>query len=129
MNDGYTKLVVLLKKKPGMSFEEFQQYYENTHCKFIRLIPRVQRYFRRYLHPLEGHPVNTRDDSLEYHVITELWFNSREDLDFAMRRNAEPDVLDVLIPDEEKLFDRSKTRVNIVEERYSDLTKDIPAPG
>jgi uncharacterized protein (TIGR02118 family) len=127
MNDGYTKLVVLLKKKPGMSFEEFQNYYETTHCKFIRLIPRVQCYFRRYLHPLTTHPGHADDDSTEYHVITELWFNSREDLEYAMRRNAEPAVLDVLVPDEEKLFDRSKTRVHIVEKHYSDLTKDVPA--
>jgi uncharacterized protein (TIGR02118 family) len=129
MADDYVKLVVLLKKKPGMSFEDFQDYYENHHSKLITLLPRVQRYFRRYLHPLDGHPMNTDDEAGTYHVITELWFNSREDLDVAMARNAEPDVYQALADDELNLFDRSQTRINIVEERFSDLTVDVPAVG
>jgi hypothetical protein len=127
MSDHHAKLVILLKKKSGMSFEAFQNYYENNHSKLIRLIPRVQRYFRRYLHPLVEHPMNTVDESAEFTVITELWFKTRADLDFAMARCADPYVFKTLEEDEQNLFDRSKTRINVVEERVSDLTVDIPA--
>jgi hypothetical protein len=126
MSETYVKLVALLKKKPEMSFEDFQTYYETKHSKLIKLIPRVQRYFRRYLHPLSGHPMNEQNNC-EFDVITELWFKNREDLDYAMRRNAEPSVYKMLAEDEQKLFDRSKTRINVVEERVTDLTIDRPA--
>jgi hypothetical protein len=129
MSEDYVKLVALLKMKPGISFEEFQEYYENKHSKLIRLIPRVQRYFRRYLRPVGGVRVALGVDEPAFSVITELWFKNREDLDFALRRNADPDVAKILAEDEEHLFDRSKARLYILEERFSDLSIDTPAPG
>ena len=127
--ENYVKLVVLLKKKPGMSFADFQNYYETKHSKFIRLIPRVQRYFRRYLHPFPGSSSAETPQEQPFEVITELWFKSREDLEFAMERNASPEVAEILAEDEEHLFIRSQARLFVVEECYSDLSVDIPAAG
>jgi uncharacterized protein (TIGR02118 family) len=124
----YTKLVIFLKRKPGSTIEEFQRYYETKHSKLIRLLPRVKRYFRRYLRPLSEHPMNT-DDGSAYDVLTELWFDSREDLDLAMSYCSHPDVYDTLAEDETKFLDRSKTRLFVVDEHHSDLTVDRPAIG
>jgi hypothetical protein len=129
MSEDYVKLVALLKIKPGISCEEFQEYYENKHSKLIRLLPRVQRYFRRYLRPVDGLSSAFSVDEAAFSVITELWFKNREDLDFALRRNADPEVAKILAEDEEHLFDRSKAQLYIVEERFSDLSIDTPAAG
>ena len=44
------KAVVLLKRKPGMTFEDFVTYYESTHAKIgERVLPTAERYFRRLL--------------------------------------------------------------------------------
>jgi hypothetical protein len=110
-----------------MSFEEFQEYYETRHSKLVILIPRVYQYFRRYLKPLIDHPMNT--DSEGFDVITELWFKSQDDFDVAMARNMQPHIIQVFADDELNLFDRSKTRMNVVDERFSDLTVDLSAIG
>ncbi|HKT72181.1 MAG TPA: EthD domain-containing protein [Steroidobacteraceae bacterium] len=117
---GYVKLVALLRKRPGMPLEEFRTYYETTHCKLIRLLPGVQRYFRRYLDPIP--PGDTEDQP--FHVMTELWFKSRGDFELAMQRNSSPDVAAILAEDEAKLFDRDAARLFTVEECYSNLSAD-----
>lgn len=107
-----------------MPFEDFQNYYESKHSKLIRLIPKVpkvQRYFRRYLHRLVEHPMIQWTRVLSSQLITRLRFRNRADLDFAMARCSDPYVFETLAKDEQHLFDRSKARINVVEERFSDL--------
>jgi len=119
MADSTVKFVVLLKKKPGMSFQAFQDYYENKHSKLIKLIPRVQRYMRRYLHPLDPNISMEADD--RFHVITEIYFKNRADFEYAILNNPNPDVPGILAEDEEKLFDRSQIMFYTVDERETDL--------
>ncbi|SCW77950.1 conserved hypothetical protein [Sphingobium faniae] len=111
------KLVSILTKNPALSFQEFQDYYENKHCKTIKLIPGVQRYFRRYLQTLPGGTVPFSEEPV-FTAMAELWFNSREDLEFALRRSADPEIANILVPDEKFLFDREKMRIYTVDERF-----------
>ena len=57
------KQVVLLKRRPGMTTEEFKHYYENYHSKLHERVgkgepfmPTAQRYVRRYITP-ERNPI------------------------------------------------------------------------
>ena len=49
------KQVVFLKKRPGMSMEEFMSYYENQHSQLARRmgakpsLPHPHRYDRQYV--------------------------------------------------------------------------------
>ena len=132
MSEKFVKLVGFVKRKQGMSFEEFQQYYENNHAKLVTLVPRVQRAFRRYLQPLVGQlpHMGKQHGEQDFDAITELWFKNREDLEFAFSRFAEPSIAKIFADDEENLFDRSSARTFVIEdERYSDLTVDLPAAG
>ena len=68
------KLVMPMKKRPGMSTEEFREYYE-THHRLIGekyLSGFVSRYFRRFMNPLPDRSGNLTEP--EYDVLLEIWY-------------------------------------------------------
>jgi hypothetical protein len=116
------KVLILLKRRSGMSMEEFIDYYERHHAKLgIKFAPNMIHYSRRYLRPiadvLEGHVQEPA-----YDVITEVHFADRAAFEENGDLMQSPEALAALIADEERLFDRSvKSRV-LVEEYESDLS-------
>jgi EthD domain len=110
------KLLLFMKRKPGMSLAAFRDYYENRHIPLCMNHMRgAERYFRRYLEPVAG------IEEPEFDVITELWFKSRKAVDMiiaTMQKDAMPAEV---IADELNLFDRSKTRFHAVSEAETDL--------
>ncbi|MES2493759.1 MAG: EthD domain-containing protein [Pseudomonadota bacterium] len=113
------KMVFLLKRKAGMSREEFIRKYESGHAKLgEKHVPDAAHYVRRYLMPVPELFTGSAPEP-EYDVITELWFDTREQYDLAMARLARPDVVAEIVADEETIFDRSKHRVFLVEEHES----------
>jgi uncharacterized protein (TIGR02118 family) len=114
------KMVCLLKRRPGMSLEEFKSYYESTHRKIgEKYLPTCARYVRRYLTPFGANPVTGEAARPEYDVLTEIWFESREAFDAAMASLADPEVAREIAEDEERLFDRSKICLCTIEEHES----------
>lgn len=114
---------MLLKRKPGISLEEFIERYEREHVPFVeKYASRLRHYSRHYLHP-GSHAVH--GDVVaepEYDVITELWYEDRsafEDQQQGMRDR--PEAIAAVVADEEKLFDRAKSRTVYVEDHVSDL--------
>jgi uncharacterized protein (TIGR02118 family) len=122
-SENQVKVVFLLKRKPGMTFQEFQRYYETEHVKLIKFLPEVCCYVRRYLKPFDRGPVagDHLEDSEAYDSISEIWFETKADFESAMKRLAQPEVAQAVAADEERLFDRKSIRVYLVEERYSSL--------
>ena len=115
------KTVCLLKRKPGMSLEDFKDYYETHHKRFgEQYLPKSARFMRRYLYPVTN-PMTGETPELDYDVITETWFENREDWEAAMAVYAEPALAAEIAEDEEKLFDRTKINFCIVEECESEL--------
>ncbi|MFN3231821.1 MAG: EthD domain-containing protein [Alphaproteobacteria bacterium] len=113
------KTVCLLKRRAGMSFEDFQAYYETHHRKIgEKVLPHDVRYMRRYLHPVPN-PVTGESPELEFDVLTEMWFDTQEAFDAAMAALGEPEIAAEIAEDEEKLFDRSKIRFCTIEEHES----------
>lgn len=113
------KMVFLLKRKSGLTGEEFIRRYESGHARLgEKHVPNAARYVRRYL---EQVPELFTGEAIEpdHDVITELWFDSREQFDIAMERLSRPEVVAEIVADEETIFDRSKHRVFIVDERDS----------
>jgi hypothetical protein len=110
------KLLLFMKRKPGMGLADFRDYYENHHMPLcMHYWQAGERYVRRYIEPVEGM------DEPEFDVITELWFKDRAPVDMiiaAMIADAMP--ADV-IADELNLFDRSKTRFHAVRECETSL--------
>lgn len=110
------KLLLFMKRKPGLSLAEFRDYYEQRHVPLcMAYMAGPTRYLRRFVEHPAGQP------ELDFDVMTELWFEGRAMLDTVIdltRRDAMP--ADV-IADEERFLDRSKSRFCVVDECETDL--------
>ncbi len=110
-----------MKRRPGMTIEEFREYYESTH----RLIGEkylsgyADKYMRRFTNPTVDRDGELRDP--EYDVILEIWYPDRETMDACGQRLSEPEVQAEIRADEEKLFDMRYMRAYTVDECVSDL--------
>jgi len=110
------KVIGLLKRRAGMSIEEFRDYYETQH----RLIGEkylsgyAAKYQRRYLTPADGlAPV--------YDVILEIWYPDAATHQAATARLRQPEAAKEIAADEERLFDRASNRFFTVDEVASDF--------
>lgn len=113
------KLVIFLKRKPGLSVAEFRDYYESHHRKLGEShVPGAARYVRRYIEPVPG---EQDAPDLGFDVITELWFDDRAAYDKAMAYAAQPEIAADLARDEEHFLDRSRMLFTGVHEVDSDL--------
>jgi uncharacterized protein (TIGR02118 family) len=114
------KVVILLKRKPGMSMDDFVAYYESTHSKLAEkyLTGKAVRYIRRYLHAMS--PAGGSSVEPYYDVVTEMWFKDSADWQTAA---AALTTAKELADDEAKLIDSSRTSVFTVDEHESNLTR------
>jgi hypothetical protein len=116
------KQVVFLKRRPGMTREEFRDYYENQHSKLHESVgegesfmPTAQRYVRRYITP-EKNPVTGEIHDCGFDCIMEIWWNSRQDFEDSMAHMGSPDILPHIVADETKIFASHANPVVSVEE-------------
>ena len=69
------KILLFMKRKPGMSVADFRAYYEQHHAPLaLRHGAAMTRYVRRFLDP-QPHAESGTCAELPYDVITELWFD------------------------------------------------------
>ena len=102
------KLILLFRRKPGMSREAFLDYYENIHAPLsVEKIPGIALYRRMYVEPGTapfGHP--TSDAGFD--VVTELGFERQEDYDAAASAFTSPALGEMFYADMQNLFDLSE---------------------
>jgi EthD domain len=131
------KLVCMMKRKPGMSRQEFRDYYETHHAPMGDVaMATAKRYVRRYLQPLSelewdeglknamlniGGPGVLGTDGAEFDVVTEAWFEDRAAFEQAFRAMGKPDFLANALADEANFLDMTCSRMFTVEERESRL--------
>ena len=118
------KAVGLGKRKPGMSFEDFVEYYRTKHGKLgERVMKRVgaTRYARRFIQPVPN-PYTGEIPESDFDVIIEFWYDDEE----AFKKCFEivtGELREEFEADEENFFDRGASRLMIeVEEHESDLS-------
>jgi len=102
------KMMAFLKAKKDMSRAAFIAHYETHHVPLIRsIMPGIVDYRRNFL----------PDSVTGFDVVTEIWFADHRAFDAAMSLARKSPGADLIAEDEERLFDRSQTRVCVVEER------------
>lgn len=106
------KVMVLLKRKPGLSREEFSRRYEEVHVPLVLSHLRTKKYVRNYTIASPG------TEELDFDCITEVWFANKEELK-AASNFYESDVGEVIRNDEDRFIDRSKMLSFLVEEKVS----------
>ena len=108
------KLIALICKKPDISDENFQAYYEEQHAPLIMSIfPMLQTYRRTYLpqsNILSGEFTLEADTlGTVYSVITELGFKNKMDLDVFMELAAKNEIVETIREDESHFLMSDKT--------------------
>ncbi|MCB2059367.1 MAG: EthD domain-containing protein [Novosphingobium sp.] len=123
------KQVCLLTRRPGMSMEEFKDYYENVHAPLLAtMMPQARRYVRRFVQP-EGNPLAGSMPEVPFDCLMELWWDSREEFEACMASLGEGDSFQKIYEDEEKIFASHDNPVFSVEEIESPMRgfEDTPA--
>jgi hypothetical protein len=113
------KLITLVKRKPGMSKQQFKDYYENHHSKLGEkyLPPYCKKYLRRYLewvpHPMKAGQL----PGPAYDCLVELWFDTEADCRAFEASVTAPELVKMIIEDEEQFLDRPQTFRYLVEDQ------------
>jgi uncharacterized protein (TIGR02118 family) len=108
------KVFGYLKRKPGLSPQEFAEYYEHNHVPLVlskAFMPMV--YKRNYIQ--RGDAFNIEGNEISFDCMTELVFAGRDDLSVWMASLG----IDEIARDEENFIDRAATRAYVVDERSS----------
>jgi uncharacterized protein (TIGR02118 family) len=114
------KILLFMKRKPGMSMDAFKDYYENHHVPLALANgggneAGIVRYVRRYLTPLP-HAESGTNEELPYDVVSELWFDNEAIFRGTVDYLSTTVMNEAVIADELNLFDRPTMRMAIVEE-------------
>lgn len=117
------KILLFMKRRPGMTLEAFQDYYENHHVPLCeKYASGVSRYMRRFLTP-HRNPETGATQELQFDVITELWFEDEKVFRGTVDYLSTSIMPDEVVEDEKRLFDRATMRMATVVEFESALAK------
>ena len=99
------KAIAFLKRKPGLSPEQFRQHYEEIHAPLAKsLFPFIRKYVRNYVATM---PFASKDKEPKFDCITEEWFDNMEgfqdQMDIYVSETGRP-----IREDEKELFDMTK---------------------
>lgn len=115
------KILMFMKRRPGMSVEAFRDYYEHRHVPLVlKHGAGMTRYLRRFIDP-QPHPETGSWHEPEFDVITELWFDDRARFEGTLRHLTTTVMADEIVRDEMELFDRSSFRIATVTECETDM--------
>ncbi len=106
--------ITLLKRRPDLSVEQFQEYWRLRHADVIAKLPGVERYAQS--HPL---PATYRDEEPVYDGIAELWASDSQ----AFRDIAASEAYAAVQADEAQFLDRESIALVLTNEH---LIEDGP---
>lgn len=107
---GVVKMTMFLKRKKGMSHEDFVEHHIKKHGPLFRQIPGVQDHVLRYI---QTHPIDVRDvdsDNAKFDGTAELWFRSQSSLNKIMDSSF---YRDVVFEDEKTFIDHENTLIQL----------------
>jgi uncharacterized protein (TIGR02118 family) len=110
------KAIALLTRKPGLSREEFIDYYENNHAPLItETFPQIIEYRRNFPDLTQVlRTAETPDPTFD--VITEMWFHDKDGYADMLATHARPEVGNRIRADEANFIDQTKIIQFVVDE-------------
>jgi uncharacterized protein (TIGR02118 family) len=102
------KVVAIIKRKPGMTVEAFQEHWRTTHADVVRRLPGLRRYVQSHT-LLSG----SRKREPAWDGIAELWFDDTDALR-ALRGTLEQAAVDA---DEPRFIDRGTMKIVFTDDR------------
>ncbi|MDQ1491970.1 MAG: hypothetical protein QOJ23_4484, partial [Actinomycetota bacterium] len=115
------KLVYVIRRREGMGPEEFRRYWLEDHAPKVEAAAkeiRACRYVQSHTidTPLNTAFVESRGLSPAFDGITELWWNSLEDLQAAAATPEGADALQMFLEDEQQFIDHGRSTIFMTEE-------------
>jgi uncharacterized protein (TIGR02118 family) len=103
-------MIMLIKRKPGMTMEEFKAYYESRHVKLAQEMAKgsspSRLYFRNYLAPVPG---AHEGEEPPFDCVTEVCYENEEHFRKHMASlSADTERLAIFKEDEAKFVDSPK---------------------
>ncbi len=112
------KLVLMLRKKPGTTREQFVDYYENRH------VPLIKSYVGQYMHDYKRNyidwssPISAamlpqhrhEDGEPGFDVVTEIWIRDEATMAAMFARAQEPGIAEAIYQDELNCFDKTASK-------------------
>ena len=114
------KLTFLMKRKSGLSFAEFRDYYENHHAPMAAaLCPNLVRYTRTYVTECIALSRRAPSSNVDFDCITECWYDVEGGWEERSKDLLPPDIFRQMAGDEENFLDRAATKLLITEQEES----------
>jgi len=109
------KVIGLIKRKPGISREEFLRHWKDDHGPLVASIPELARHVRKYIqvHRVSIPALDAQErygqTSLptEYDGAVEMWFDNAEEMQKAFAVLADPVICKRLREDEDSFIDNN----------------------
>jgi uncharacterized protein (TIGR02118 family) len=116
------KLVFTIRRRPGMSREEFQHYWREHHAPLVRRHAetlRIRRYVQTHARETEldeALATSRENEPDQYDGVAELWWDSVEDLMAAYSSEAGQAAGAELLEDERRFIDLPRSALWLGEE-------------
>src|ERR1700736_5681275 len=112
-------MIVYVRRKKGISREEFSRYWFEHHAPLVLSTAEFMRHVRKYIqyHFAPGQAAAGSlfgDIANDYDGVGEIWFDSRESMNAALN---EPRYLEIMRPDEYNFIDLDGCLSFVGEER------------
>ena len=119
------KTVSMFKRHPSLTVEQFKDHYENIHVPLaLRNVKgKARRYIRKYPEP-RPNPMTGMVAEPEYDVVMEFWHDDKQAYEAMMASMKASPLLPEIIADEERLFDRPKSRNFFIDERVTEVPQE-----
>lgn len=96
------EMIITIKRREGMSHEEFVHYQREIHRPLLMSIPEARKYIRRFV---VSYPIPAPDYSgPDYDSVVTAWFDSMEDMNALYFSE---NFLDKVDPDHKNFMDLS----------------------
>ena len=115
------KLVYVVRAREDVDPEEFHRYWRDDHAPKVRAVAEAIR-ARRYVQshtidtPLNAALIESRGMSPLYEGITEVWWDSLDDLQQAAATPEGAEAMKMLVEDEATFIDLARSTIFMTEE-------------